>query len=74
MALGGAFVVERVFSLHGLGEATIAAVQQRDTSWLMAISMIAALIATLVMVAGDLVLVVIDPRLRPAILARGGRR
>ncbi len=74
MALGGAFVVERVFSLHGVGEATIVAVQQRDTSWLMAISMIAALIAMLVIVAGDLAVVFIDPRLGPAILARRGRR
>jgi peptide/nickel transport system permease protein len=73
MALGGAFVVERVFSVHGVGEATIVAVQQRDTGWLMALSMIAALIAALVVVAGDLAAVVIDPRLGPAILARRGR-
>ena len=74
MALGGAFVVERVFSLHGLGEATIVAVQQRDTGWLMAISMVAALIAALVVVAGDLAAIVIDPRLGPAVLARRSRR
>jgi ABC-type dipeptide/oligopeptide/nickel transport system permease component len=73
MALGGAFVVERVFSLHGVGEATVVAVQGRDTGWLMAISMIAALIAALVVVAGDLAMAVIDPRLRPLILARRGR-
>ncbi len=74
MALGGAFVVEHVFGLHGLGEATIVAVQQRDTGWLMAISMIAALIAALVVVAGDLAAIAIDPRLGPAVLARRSRR
>ena len=74
MALGGAFVVERVFDLHGIGEATILAVQQRDTGWLMAISMIAALIAALVVVAGDLAATVIDPRLGPALVARRSRR
>jgi ABC-type dipeptide/oligopeptide/nickel transport system permease component len=74
MALGGAFVVERVFSLHGVGEATILAVQQRDIAWLMAISMVAALIAAMCVVASDLAAVVIDPRLVPAILARRGRR
>jgi ABC-type dipeptide/oligopeptide/nickel transport system permease component len=73
MALGGAFVVERVFSLHGIGEITILAVQQRDTGWLMAISMLAALVAALVVVAGDLAAMMIDPRLGPAILARRGR-
>ena len=73
MALGGAFVVEHVFSLHGLGEATILAVQQRDIPWLMAISLVAALVAALVVVAGDLAAIVIDPRLGPAILARRGR-
>jgi ABC-type dipeptide/oligopeptide/nickel transport system permease component len=73
MALGGAFVVERVFGLHGVGEATIAAVQQRDTAWLMAISLVTALVAALVVVAGDLAAIVIDPRLAPAILARRGR-
>ncbi len=74
MALGGAFVVERVFNLHGLGEATIVAVQQRDTGWLMAISMIAALIAALVVVAGDVAAAAIDPRLGPTIVARRSRR
>jgi ABC-type dipeptide/oligopeptide/nickel transport system permease component len=73
MALGGAFVVERVLSLHGIGEATMIAVHRRDIAWLMAISLVAALIAALVVVAGDLAAIVIDPRLGPAILARRGR-
>jgi peptide/nickel transport system permease protein len=45
-------------------------VQQRDTGWLMAISLIAALVAAMLVVAGDLAAIVIDPRLGPAILAR----
>jgi ABC-type dipeptide/oligopeptide/nickel transport system permease component len=73
MALGGAFVVERVFHLRGVGEATISAVGRHDTGWLMAISIVAALIAALVAVAGDLTAIVIDPRLGPPILARRGR-
>jgi ABC-type dipeptide/oligopeptide/nickel transport system permease component len=73
MGLGGAFVVERVFSLHGIGEATIRAVQERDVAWLMAISMTAALGAALAVVLGDLAAVVVDPRLAPAILAKRGR-
>jgi ABC-type dipeptide/oligopeptide/nickel transport system permease component len=73
MALGGAFVVERVFSLRGVGEATILAVQRRDIAWLMAISMVAAVIAAATVVLADLASVALDPRLGPAVLARKGR-
>jgi peptide/nickel transport system permease protein len=73
MALGGAFVVERVFSLRGVGEATIRAVERRDIAWLMAISMVAALIAAGCVVLADLASVALDPRLGPAVLARKGR-
>ncbi|WP_437969939.1 ABC transporter permease subunit [Sorangium sp. So ce260] len=70
MALGGAFVVERVFELHGLGELTLLAVQARDVSWLMAISIGAAGIAALGVIATDLAYVLVDPRLGPAVLSR----
>jgi ABC-type dipeptide/oligopeptide/nickel transport system permease component len=70
MALGGAFVVERVFELHGLGELTLLAVQARDVSWLMAISIGAAAIAALGVIATDLAYVLVDPRLGPAVLSR----
>jgi ABC-type dipeptide/oligopeptide/nickel transport system permease component len=73
MALGGAFVVERVLSLRGIGEVTILAVQQRDIAWLMAISLSAALIAAVFVVAADLAHVVVDPRIAGAVLGRKGR-
>jgi peptide/nickel transport system permease protein len=71
MALGGAFVIERVFGLAGVGELTIVAVQVRDTSWLMAISIVAAAIAALVMMANDLGYALLDPRLTSSIFRRG---
>lgn len=73
MALGGAFVVERVLHLRGIGELTMLAVQQRDIAWLMAISMSAALIAAVFVVAADLAYVAADPRLAGAVLGRKGR-
>jgi ABC-type dipeptide/oligopeptide/nickel transport system permease component len=73
MALGGAFVVERVFGLHGIGESTILAVQARDMSWLMALSIAAAGVAALGVIVTDLAYVLIDPRLGDAVLARKGR-
>ena len=73
MALGGAFVVERVLSLRGIGELTMLAVQQRDVAWLMAISMSAALIAAVFVVFADLAVAAVDPRLAAAVLGRKGR-
>jgi len=72
MALGGAFVAERVLSLRGIGELTLLAVQQRDTAWLMAISMSASLIAAVFVVAADLAYVALDPRISGAVLGRKG--
>ena len=73
MARGGAFVVERVLSLRGIGEITMLAVQQRDIAWLMAISMSAALIAAVFVALADLALVAADPRVADAVLGRKGR-
>lgn len=73
MALGGAFVVERVLSLRGVGELTMVAVQQRDIAWLMAISMSAALIAAVFVVLADLAYVAADPRIADSVLGRKGR-
>jgi peptide/nickel transport system permease protein len=72
MALGGAFVAERVFELHGLGEATIAAVRDRDTGWLMALSISAAGMAAVFVLLSDLGGAMIDHRLGAASVARKG--
>lgn len=68
MALGGAFVVERVFGLDGLGEATIAAVHTRDTSWLMAVSILTAATAAFGVIITDLAYIMLDPRMVPGVL------
>ncbi len=68
MALGGAFVVERVFGLDGLGQATIAAVRDRDTDWLMAVSILTAATAAFGVIITDLAHVMLDRRLIPKVL------
>jgi ABC-type dipeptide/oligopeptide/nickel transport system permease component len=73
IVLGGAFVVERVFGLPGLGEATIRAVAERDTSWLMALSIFTAAGAAVGVIVTDLAYAVIDPRLASAVFSRSGR-
>lgn len=67
LALGGAFVVERAFGLHGLGESMIRAVNERDTSWLMALSICAAAMAACFVIVTDLAYILIDPRLSQGI-------
>ena len=70
MALGGAFVAERVFNLHGLGEATIEAVRSRDTGWLMALSIASAALAAIFVILSDLLGSFLDVRLGPAMMNR----
>jgi ABC-type dipeptide/oligopeptide/nickel transport system permease component len=70
MALGGAFVAERVFHLHGLGEATIEAVRSRDTGWLMALSIASAGLAAIFVILSDLLCSLLDVRLGPAMMNR----
>lgn len=73
MALGGAFVVERVFGLDGLGEATLRAVAARDTSWLMAIALLASAAAAAGVILTDVAYELLDPSLRSAVLPRARR-
>ena len=73
MALGGAFVLERVFGLGGLGEATLRAVEQRDIAWLMALSFFAAAAAAIGVFLTDMIYVLADPRMTTPVLD-GGRR
>jgi ABC-type dipeptide/oligopeptide/nickel transport system permease component len=73
MALGGAFVLERVFGLGGLGEATVRAVEQRDIAWLMALSFFAAAAATIGVFVTDMIYVIADPRVASPLFDRGRR-
>jgi len=74
MALGGAFVAERVFGLHGLGEVTIAAVRDRDTGWLMALSIAAASLAAVFVLLADLGAALLDARLGSTTVSRPENR
>jgi len=74
MALGGAFVLERVFGLGGLGEATLRAVEQRDIAWLMALSFFAAAFAAIGVFLTDMVYAIADPRVTSSVLDGARRR
>jgi len=62
--LGGAVIVESVFSRPGLGRYTITAIEQRDFPQIQGIVLFAAAIYVFVNLAVDLMYAVIDPRIR----------
>jgi peptide/nickel transport system permease protein len=73
--VGGAFVVEEVFGLPGLGFETLRAIEARDNAWLMAIVLVSAAAVTIGLVASDLVYGALDPRVRELLIRReDGRR
>jgi peptide/nickel transport system permease protein len=61
---GGAVVVERVFSLPGLGGLTIDAIIQRDLPILQGVIPLAVLIAVLMTLLADIVHTTLNPRVR----------
>ncbi len=60
----GAVVIEKVFSLPGLGSMLLLAIQQRDYPNVQGVLFISTLLVLLIGFAADLVQRVIDPRLR----------
>jgi ABC-type dipeptide/oligopeptide/nickel transport system permease component len=71
--LGGAFVVEEVFGLPGLGFETLRAIEARDSHWLMAVVLVAAVAVTFGLVASDVISGGLDPRVREVLAEREGR-
>jgi peptide/nickel transport system permease protein len=62
--LGGAIILERIMSLPGLGQYTLAAVLQQDTAVVMALTMYAVLLIVTTNLIVDLLYAVVDPRIR----------
>ena len=65
--LGGAFVIEEVFGLPGLGYETLRAVEAHDAPWLVVIVLIMALVTTLALLASDVAYGLLDPRMRESL-------
>jgi peptide/nickel transport system permease protein len=72
--LGGAFVVEEVFGLPGMGYETLRAIEAHDAAWLMAVILVAAVTITLGLVASDVAYSALDPRVREVLARRQGGR
>jgi ABC-type dipeptide/oligopeptide/nickel transport system permease component len=72
--VGGAFVVEEVFGLPGVGFETLRAIEAHDSAWLMAVILAAALAVTFGLVASDVAYGALDPRVREELTRRQGGR
>jgi peptide/nickel transport system permease protein len=64
LLLGGAFLTEFTFSLHGLGLFTIEAIQNQDFPEIMGVVMLASFFIVIANMMVDILYAVIDPRVR----------
>jgi peptide/nickel transport system permease protein len=64
--LTAAFVAERAFSLHGLGETTVNAVLSGDLTWLMGMALVSMLAVGGAQIGADVLSSALDPRVRAA--------
>jgi ABC-type dipeptide/oligopeptide/nickel transport system permease component len=70
--LGGAFVIEEVFHLPGLGYETLRAVEAHDAPWLVVIVLATAIITTFALLTSDVAYGLLDPRMRESLAKRQG--
>lgn len=62
--IGGAFVVEEVFGVQGIGWETLRAIEARDVAWIVAVTLLCAIVTTASLVASDIAYGILDPRVR----------
>jgi peptide/nickel transport system permease protein len=62
--LGGAVIAEHTFSLNGLGQFTILAIQNQDLPEILGVTMLAAFFIIVANLAVDILYAVVDPRVR----------
>jgi ABC-type dipeptide/oligopeptide/nickel transport system permease component len=53
-----------VFSLRGIGEATVKALHAGDQTWLLTVALVGTLVVGLAQIGADILLITLDPRVR----------
>ncbi len=61
--IGGAVILESIFSLPGMGQLMFQSIDARDTPVIMGITVLAAIVTLLSYLAADILYVVVDPRI-----------
>jgi peptide/nickel transport system permease protein len=69
-SFGGAFVVEEVFRLPGMGYETLRAVEAHDAAWMTTVLLLLSVVAMVGLIVTDLAVGALDPRVRDVMLAR----
>ncbi len=62
--IGGAFVVEEVFDIRGIGWETLRAIETHDAAWIVAVTLLCAVVTTAGLVGSDIGYGLLDPRVR----------
>ena len=57
-------VVEEVFGVQGIGWETLRAIEARDVAWIVAVTLLCAIVTTASLVASDIAYGILDPRVR----------
>jgi len=70
--LAGSVVVETVFSIPGIGQLAVEAINLRDRELMLAITLVVSLVNLLAIVFADILYATIDPRVREGLAAEGG--
>jgi peptide/nickel transport system permease protein len=61
--IGGAIIVESIFSLPGMGQLLFQSLDNRDTPVIMGITVLAAIVTLLGYLAADILYMIVDPRI-----------
>jgi peptide/nickel transport system permease protein len=61
--IGGAIIIEAIFSLPGMGQLYFLALEARDTPVMMGTTLLTAVITLLSYLLADILYVVVDPRI-----------
>lgn len=62
--VGAAFVIEEVFGIRGMGWETLRAIEARDAAWIVAVTLLCAVVTTACLVMSDVAYGLLDPRVR----------
>lgn len=73
-SMGGAIVIENVFSIPGMGQYIVTAINSRDYNVVQGSVIVLAVIFSVVMLLIDLLYAVIDPRIKAQYLSAGKKR
>jgi ABC-type dipeptide/oligopeptide/nickel transport system permease component len=68
--LGATVVVEEVFGIRGMGWETMRAIESHDSAWVIAVTLLSAMVTTACLIASDILHGLLDPRVRERQLRR----